>query len=86
MVRSPRLEDGAKDKAADLAALFVNRESLVSSLSKGLAQKALKLLVTMSTLLTAADHRRLGPHLWDQVQSDGDASLTASVCLSLLSL
>ncbi|RDB29723.1 hypothetical protein Hypma_014167 [Hypsizygus marmoreus] len=77
-------EDGANEKGADLAALFVAKQTLLLSLSKGFVAKVMKLLVAMSTLLTSNDYRRLSPHLWDQIDSDGDSSLTSAVCFLIM--
>ncbi|KAG6812874.1 hypothetical protein H0H92_015802 [Tricholoma furcatifolium] len=65
--------------SADLVALFVKKEHLITSIAKGFAGKAMKLLVTMSTLLNATDYRRLAPCLWDLLSGAEDASLIAAV-------
>lgn len=73
-------DDQRSTTLADLVAMFVQRQSLLTSISKGFVRKAMKLLVTMSTLLTPIEYRRLCPYLWDLLRNDGDASLTAAVC------
>lgn len=67
------------ENTTNLGAIFTNRTTIVMSLSKGFVAKALKTLVTMSTMLSLDDYRKLGPCLWEEVISDGDGSLTASV-------
>ena len=63
--------------------MFDNKSVLLSSLTKGFLAKAMKLLVTMSTLLMPSDYQRLGPHLWEQALSTSDSSSTASVRIPL---
>ncbi|KAF8068970.1 hypothetical protein FPV67DRAFT_1414491 [Lyophyllum atratum] len=72
------------DNTADIVAMFVRKEPLLTSLSKGFVQKSMKLLVTMSTILTPNEYRRLGPHLWYQLHSEGDSSLTSAVCFLIM--
>lgn len=79
--KSHHQKEVSAEGATDLGAMFTNRTTLVMSLSKGFVAKAMKLLVTMSTMLSLNDYRRLGPCLWEEVISDGDGSLTASVHL-----
>jgi hypothetical protein len=71
--------EGSTSNNTELANLFGQKGTLLSSLSKGFAGKALKVLVTMSTLLDIEDYRRLIPHLWGQLSNEGDVSLTAAV-------
>lgn len=71
--------DASPEKVAGLIALFVPKEPLLASLSKGFVAKALKLFVAISTLLDIGDYQRLVPHFWALIQSDTDASLTSSV-------
>jgi hypothetical protein len=78
--KSHQINDTSAENNTNLGALFTHRTTLVMSLSKGFVAKSMKLLVTMSSLLTITDYRRLGPYLWEEVVSDGDGSLTASVC------
>ncbi|KAF5379141.1 hypothetical protein D9615_005965 [Tricholomella constricta] len=82
--RSHSTDDVSPETSADLVALFVRKEALVTSLSKGFVAKAMKLLVTMSTLLTSNDYERLGPFLWDQLQTGDDSSLTAALCFLIM--
>jgi hypothetical protein len=65
----------------DLAAMFDAKSALLGSLMKGFVGKAMKLLVTMSTLLMPSDYQQLGPHLWEQLRSEENSSSTASVRL-----
>lgn len=80
--RSSQLDVSSSGDNVDLAAIFGGKSALLGSLTKGFVGKAMKLYVTMSTLLTSSDYRRLGPHLWEQIRSENDSSLTASVCFS----
>jgi uncharacterized membrane protein required for colicin V production len=64
----------------DVAAIFGGKSVLLTSLTKGFVAKAMKLLVTMSTLLTSSDYQQLGPHLWEQIRNESDSSSTAAVC------
>ncbi|KAG5646355.1 hypothetical protein DXG03_003678 [Asterophora parasitica] len=82
--KSHSMDEFSLEASADLVAMFVRKEPLMTSLSKGFVSKAMKLLVTMSTLLTANDYRRLGPFVWDQLQTGDDPSLTASLCFILM--
>ena len=69
-----------------LAAIFVSKSALLGSLAKGFVVKAMKLFVTMSTLLTSSDFQRLGPYLWKHVRNENDSSSTTSVCFSFVQL
>ncbi|KDR79961.1 hypothetical protein GALMADRAFT_242128 [Galerina marginata CBS 339.88] len=72
-------------KPLDLAATFVEHRKLIDSLSKGYPSKALKLFVTMSTLIAEEDYRSLGPLLWEHCLLDNaDSSSTASACFLLM--
>ncbi|KAG6915507.1 hypothetical protein DXG01_011132 [Tephrocybe rancida] len=82
--KSHSADDATSLGSTDLVALFVQKETLIKSISKGFAGKAMKLLVAMSTLLTVSEYRRLGPFLWSLLQNDGDASLTAAVCFLIM--
>ncbi|KAG6856950.1 hypothetical protein H0H87_011936 [Tephrocybe sp. NHM501043] len=82
--KSHSVDDMGSANSANLVALFVKKEPLLISISKGFAGKVMKLLVTMSTLLTATEYQRLGPFLWDLLQEDADASLTAAVCFLIM--
>ncbi|KAG6885182.1 hypothetical protein C0993_005089 [Termitomyces sp. T159_Od127] len=82
--KSLSADDQPTKTLAVLVAMFVQRQSLLTSVSKGFVRKAMKLLVTMSTLLTPTEYRRLCPYLWDLLRNDGDASLTAAVCFLIM--
>ncbi|KAG5721509.1 Unc-80 like protein [Termitomyces sp. T112] len=77
-LQKPQSAEDESSRTSDLAAMFAQREPLITSISKGFVRKAMKLLVTMSTLLTQSEYRRLASYLWDLLQDDGDASLTAA--------
>jgi hypothetical protein len=72
-------DHSSSGSTVDLAAMFDAKSALLGSLAKGFVVKAMKLLVTMSTLLTPNDYQQLGPHLWNQVRVEEDSSSTASV-------
>jgi hypothetical protein len=78
--RPSQIDMSSNGDTIDLAATFGGKSALLSSLTKGFVAKAMKLLVTMSTLLTSSDYQQLGPHLWEQIRSESDSSSTASVC------
>ncbi|PPQ66012.1 hypothetical protein CVT24_011956 [Panaeolus cyanescens] len=72
-------------KYLDLAASFGESTKLLESLSKGYISKALKLFVTVSTLITQEHCLSLGPVLWQHCLFDNvDASTTASACFLLM--
>ncbi|KAG5636833.1 hypothetical protein H0H81_006660 [Sphagnurus paluster] len=77
-------DEASKETSANISDLFAHKESLLKSLSKGFVSKAMKVLVTMSTLLTPNEYRRLGPFLWEQLQDGEDASLTAATCFLIM--
>ncbi|KAG5351484.1 hypothetical protein C0989_006338 [Termitomyces sp. Mn162] len=83
-LQKPQSAEDETSRTSDLAAMFAQREPLITSISKGFVRKAMKLLVTMSTLLTQSEYRRLASYLWDLLQDDGDASLTAAVCFLVM--
>lgn len=67
-------------KPLDLTATFADHKKLIASLSKGYVSKALKLFVTMSTLIDEDEYNLLGPLLWEHCLLDNkDSSSTASV-------
>lgn len=69
----------------DLASSFAQHKVLIDSLSKGFASRAMKLFVTMSSLLVDEDYRRLGPLIWEHGLVDHiDTSATASACFLLM--
>ncbi|TFK38037.1 hypothetical protein BDQ12DRAFT_735948 [Crucibulum laeve] len=72
------------NKGWNLATSFSEHEQLLKSLSKGFPPRAMKLLVTVSTLLSTDDYRRLGPVLWQHSLEDSDASAIASACFLVM--
>lgn len=67
-------------KPLNLGATFAEHKKFIASLSKGYVSKALKLFVTMSTLIDEDEYNILGPLLWEHCLLDNvDASSTASV-------
>ncbi|KAJ7441775.1 hypothetical protein B0H11DRAFT_2251834 [Mycena galericulata] len=69
---------------AGIANVFAEKEQLVLSLSKGLPSKALKLLVTMSTLLTTEDLLRIGPLVWEHHLGSMDPSTVSAACFLVM--
>ncbi|KAG6850090.1 hypothetical protein H0H93_001223 [Arthromyces matolae] len=82
--KSPSNDNDGSGGTNELVNMFTQREPLMSSIAKGFVGKAMKLLVAMSTQITNAEYRRLGPHIWDLLQDEGDASLTAAVCFLIM--
>ncbi|KAF9467893.1 hypothetical protein BDZ94DRAFT_914598 [Collybia nuda] len=82
--RSHHQVEASAEGTTDLGSMFTNRTTLVISLSKGFVAKAMKLLVTVSALLTPNDYRRLGPYLWAELVSDGDNSFTSSASFLIM--
>jgi hypothetical protein len=62
-----------------ISSVFAEKEQLVLSLGKGFTPKALKLLVTMSTLLTVDDLLRIGPLVWEHHLGSIDPSAASAV-------
>ncbi|KAJ7050907.1 hypothetical protein C8F01DRAFT_1000073 [Mycena amicta] len=74
----------ANEAEVGLPSAILSRAPLVSSLSKGFPHKALKLFVTMATLLTGDDLLGLGPLIWEHHLSDADTSVVASACFIIM--
>jgi hypothetical protein len=64
---------------AGISSVFAEKEQLVLSLGKGFTPKALKLLVTMSTMLTTDDLLRIGPLVWEHHLGGVDSSAVSTV-------
>lgn len=82
MLLSPMMHGTISQGAESSASLpnMLASEKLVSSLSKGFMSRMLKLLVTVSVLLTVEDHRQIGPMLWDHYLEVADGNTVLSVC------
>ncbi|KAF9558076.1 hypothetical protein CPC08DRAFT_25218 [Agrocybe pediades] len=69
----------------DLVAAFARNRKVIDSLSKGYTSRAMKLFVTMSTLIPELEYSSLGPILWEHCLLDNiDSSSTASACFLLM--
>ncbi|KAJ6557945.1 hypothetical protein B0H19DRAFT_1149145 [Mycena capillaripes] len=67
-----------------IASVFAEKEQLVLSLGKGFLPKALKLLVTMSTLLTVDDLFRIGPLVWEHHLGMTDPGAVSAACFLIM--
>ncbi|KAF7319127.1 RRM domain-containing protein [Mycena chlorophos] len=76
--------NAASEVKVGLPSTILERTPLVAGLSKGFPHKALKLLVTMSTLLTVDDLLLLGPLVWEHHLSSPDASVIGAACFVLM--
>ncbi|KAJ7118682.1 hypothetical protein C8R43DRAFT_1035902 [Mycena crocata] len=74
----------ANDAKGGISSVFAEKEQLVRSLSKGFTPKALKLLVTMSTLLTVEDFVRIGPLVWEHHLGNIDPSAVSAACFLVM--
>ncbi|KAJ7060983.1 hypothetical protein C8F01DRAFT_1058277 [Mycena amicta] len=74
----------ANEAKVGLPSAILSRAPLVSSLSKGFPHKALKLFVTMATLLTGDNLLSLGPFIWEHHLSGADTSVVASACFIIM--
>ncbi|KAJ6614617.1 hypothetical protein B0H10DRAFT_2165084 [Mycena sp. CBHHK59/15] len=89
LIMSAALDGGfnvhpSKDAKAGISAVFAEKIQLVTSLSKGFTPKALKLLVTMSTLLTVDDLLRIGPLVWEHHLAGSDPSVVSAACFLIM--
>ncbi|KAF9051397.1 hypothetical protein BJ165DRAFT_1524338 [Panaeolus papilionaceus] len=72
-------------KFLDLSAAFAEYRKLLDSLTNGYISKALKLFVSVSTLVTQEHCVSLGPVLWQYCLFDNvDAGTTAAACFLLM--
>jgi hypothetical protein len=76
----------SNEPKAGIASVFAEKEQLILSLGKGFTPKALKLLVTMSTLLATDDLVRIGPLVWEHHLGSTDPSTVSAVSRALLDL
>ncbi|KAK7044859.1 RRM domain-containing protein [Favolaschia claudopus] len=76
--------NGSNEPKAGISSAFAEKEQLVLSLGKGFEPKALKLLVTMSTLLSADDLLRIGPLVWEHHLTHTDASSVSAACFLVM--
>ncbi|KAF7326044.1 RRM domain-containing protein [Mycena kentingensis (nom. inval.)] len=75
---------GNNEAKIGLPSVFLQKAPLVSGLSRGFVHKALKLLVTMATLLTTDDFVTLGPLVWEHHLADTDTSIVSSACFLVM--
>ncbi|KAL0573630.1 hypothetical protein V5O48_008326 [Marasmius crinis-equi] len=67
-----------------LAAVFGEKSDLLNGIGKGFARRALKLMVTMSAIITADDYTKIGTLLWEHHMDEGDPNIDPSqVCFLL---
>ncbi|KAJ7741945.1 hypothetical protein DFH07DRAFT_980971 [Mycena maculata] len=76
--------NSSNDAKGGISNVFAEKEQLVVSLSKGFTPKALKLLVTMSALLTVDDFLRIGPLIWEHHLGDTDPSTVSTACFLVM--
>ncbi|KAJ7209904.1 hypothetical protein B0H12DRAFT_1242805, partial [Mycena haematopus] len=69
---------------AGISSVFAEKEQLIISLGKGFVPKALKLLVTMSTLLSIEDLLRIGPLVWEHHLGRIDPSAVSAACFLVM--
>ncbi|KAJ7032008.1 hypothetical protein C8F04DRAFT_670996 [Mycena alexandri] len=69
---------------AGIASVFAGKEQLVLSLGKGFTPKALKLLVTMSAMLSVDDVLRIGPLVWEHHLAGTDPSAISAACFLVM--
>ncbi|KAF7316109.1 RRM domain-containing protein [Mycena indigotica] len=72
------------DSKIGLPSAILERAALVSGLNKGFPHKALKLFVTMATILTVDDLLSLGPLIWEHHLRSGEISVVGSASSSSL--
>ncbi|KAJ8082803.1 hypothetical protein PM082_008659 [Marasmius tenuissimus] len=63
-----------------LAAVFAEKSDLLKGIGKGFARRALKLMVTMSALVTPEDYIKIGTLIWEHHMNESDPSVVTSVC------
>ncbi|KAJ7185784.1 hypothetical protein C8R46DRAFT_937409 [Mycena filopes] len=69
---------------AGISEVFAEKEQLVRSLGKGFTPKALKLLVTMSAMLSTDDFLRIGPLVWEHHLAGTDPSGISAACFLVM--
>ncbi|KAJ6582913.1 hypothetical protein DFH09DRAFT_278368 [Mycena vulgaris] len=74
----------SNDVKAGISSVFAEKEQLVMSLGKGFTPKALKLFVTMSTMLTVEDLLRIGPLVWEHHLAGTDPSAVSAACFLVM--
>jgi len=83
MILSPGLDghfnaSQSTAQSTGLAAVFAEKSDLLKGIGKGFARRALKLLVTMSTLITSEDYTKIGSLLWEHMD-ESEPSVVTSV-------
>lgn len=68
----------------EIFAVLSQQSKLIQSLSKGYISRAMKLLVTVSLLLTPENLRQLGVIVWQHYLDETEASVLASACYLIM--
>jgi hypothetical protein len=71
------------ERNSDIIEFFIHKAEFLSSLRDGLLPKILRLLVTMSGMISQDNYRRMGSLLWHQCLESNNPHVTASVRSSL---
>lgn len=77
-------QNSASDPKAGISSVFAEKEQLVVALGKGFAPKVLKLLVTMSAMLSVDDLSCIGPLVWEHHLSGSDPSAVSAACFLVM--
>ncbi|KAG7448488.1 uncharacterized protein BT62DRAFT_929572 [Guyanagaster necrorhizus] len=72
------------NNGSEIFSVLSQRSKLIKSLSKGYISRAMKLLVTMSLLLTPENMRRIGPIVWQHYLDETETSVLASACYLIM--
>jgi hypothetical protein len=72
------------EQNTDILAMFTERNQFANSVFEEFASKTLKLMVTLSGLLSLDDYRRLGPLLWDQCLENPSPNVIAPACFLIM--
>ncbi|EEB90259.1 hypothetical protein MPER_11553, partial [Moniliophthora perniciosa FA553] len=89
LVMSPPVEGrfpilSVADNATGIAASFAEKVDLLNGLAKGYARRALKLMVTMSGVISLEDYTRIGGLLWNHHMDESDPSVLTSTCFLIM--
>lgn len=71
------------ERNGDIIKSFIHKAEFLLSLRDGLLPKVLRLLVTMSGMISQDNYRRIGSLLWYQCLEGNNPHITASVSNSL---
>ncbi len=64
----------------------IRHTKLLEAIEKGYIARAMKLLVTVSLVLTAEDYKQIGPIVWERYLDDAENSVLGSVIALLTHL